>query len=465
MKCSISNHSEFISFACLDEFCTQFRLGCVQCITNNIHFEHINNLKQTPDLLSFLSEKSKQCNKFINQLNILNEKINEIFDYLNQMMGIDFSITGETLKQINSQSMNNIIAQLIKFNSECQPFIQLASQNTEILIKCFSQFFQSQEILQDPLEQNDQITTNNTNSEIQLFKYQVINSIKENDYCFSVCFNQDSSIMITGYMDGIIKIFQFNQGNIKILQRLNEHKGIVECLNYMNQSNSLLSGSLDNSVIILKIYENNKWYAQQKLTEHNNWIRCILINQFDDLIISGSRDKSIKFWRKDNLWQCSQTLNHHNSDMMSTSLNESQNYLISCAQDDNEILISQQQENKEWIIIQKINQQGQRLCFISDSLFIVQPYLSSKMNIYELNHQTKLFNQINELQIKNGICKNGFNINLIKINQQAEFKLIQFIDLGTGNAFGRLTADGQFMVIWDDKTQQIQIFLFKEIKK
>ncbi|CAD8088380.1 unnamed protein product [Paramecium primaurelia] len=197
--------------------------------------QHINNLKQIPDLLSFLSEKSKQCNKFINQLNILNEKINEIFDYLNQMMGIDFSIT------VNANHLFNW---------------HLKTQKHQL--NAFPNFFQSQEILQDPLEQNDQITTNNTNSEIQLFKYQVINSIKENDYFFSVCFNQDSSIMITGYMDGIIKIFQFNYGNIKILQRLNEHKGIVGCLNYMNQSNSFISGSLDNSVIIQKIDENNK---------------------------------------------------------------------------------------------------------------------------------------------------------------------------------------------------------------
>lgn len=43
--------------------------------------------------------------------------------------------------------------------------------------------------------------------------------------------------MVAGYMDGMIKVFEFSQGNIKLIQRLNEHKGIVGCLNFMNNSN------------------------------------------------------------------------------------------------------------------------------------------------------------------------------------------------------------------------------------
>ncbi|CAD8207011.1 unnamed protein product [Paramecium octaurelia] len=473
MQCSMHNQ-QLIQFACLNQSCYEFKLACDQCTKNNFHLGHVHNLKSIPELLGLLSDTQQQCNEFINKLNILNAQINELLKHVNQFVEIDFSITSQTLTQISTQQLNNIITKLIHFNGDNKPQIQLASQHTEKLIQCFSNFLQTFKIT------DIQTRPNNKTSDIALPKYQLINSIKEYLYCFSVCFNQDSTIMINGYMDGIIRVFEFNQGNIKLKQTLSEHKGIVGCLNFMNNSNSFVSGSLDNDIIIWKFFENKQWRVQQKITGHRNWIRCILINSEDNLIISGSRDFSIKFWTKDKTWQCSQTLNQHKNELTSMSLNESQTYLISCAYDDDEILISKQQENKQWMIAQKINQKGYRLCFINNNLFTVQQYLIPVMNIYELNNSTNLFDQIKEVKVKNGpschcffqsqyiqqkqmlVCKNGNYVNIIKISQSVELQLVQFIDFGTGTLFGRLTDDGQFMVTWDDKTQQIQIFQFKE---
>ncbi|CAD8209575.1 unnamed protein product [Paramecium octaurelia] len=217
-------------------------------------------------------------------------------------MEIDLSITNEVLTQISTQQLNNIITTLIHFNGENKPEIQVASQNTEKFTQCFSQLLQAFKISQPDI----QTITNNQTSQIVLFKYQVINSVKEYECCFSACFNQDFTIMITRYMDGIFKVFEFNQGNIKLMQRLSQHNGIVGQLNFMNNSNLFVSRSLDNDIIIWNFFQNKQCYVQQKIIGHRNLIRWIVINKGDDLKIQN------EVLQNRQVLVMSQTLNQHN---------------------------------------------------------------------------------------------------------------------------------------------------------
>ncbi|CAD8128236.1 unnamed protein product [Paramecium sonneborni] len=469
ISCSIPNHNEMISFACFNESCSESRLGCFQCIQKNLHIAHQEDLRQIPYVFNILSDTSNECNELINLLNLLNGKINRIFNQLKENLRFQYSITNEQWQKMNIKQMNETICKLINFSKDKQKLIKLASENTEALLQSFKT--QIEELIKCP--EDDKFR-------IQPFQYQVVNSIKENDKCYSICFNKDSSIIIAGYMYGSIKVFDFKQGQMNLKQTLYEHKSHVGCLQFMNKQHSFISGSNDNSIIIWKIDNLNLWQIQQKLIGHKDYILCLLLNTNEDLIISGSDDKSIKFWSKEKSWQCSQTLESHQNSIRSISLNNSQTQLISCAYDENQIIISQQNQKKEWIIVQKINQKGHRLCFINDELFVVQPVLSQKIYFYELNKSTNLFNKIKELEVQNGkdcypyfpqqfikkkqilLSKNGHHVNVIRINSTEEFQLEQFINFGTNSLFGRLTDDGEFMVSWDDKIKQLQIFQYQE---
>ncbi|CAD8213107.1 unnamed protein product [Paramecium pentaurelia] len=299
---------------------------------------------------------------------------------------------------------------------------------------------------------------------VKAFSYQIIeaNSIKQQEYCWAVAINKDCSIVAAG-CNKLIKIYEFQQGMLKLNQVLNQHKNNVFTLIFMKQQNQLISGD-------------------QRLILICNWIRCIILNNNEDLFISSSDDKTIKFWVKKNQWIFQQSITDHSSYVNQLSLNEQQNQVISCGYDGLILVIEQSETNKKWIVKQKIQVDsiGYRLCFINNNLFTFQPINGNLMYLYQINSVSKQFTKSKDITINQGnegselfpkqfikqkqlvVNKHCEYVHLIRFTENAEFKVEQSIQFGTNSIFGSLSDDGQYLITWDQTSYQIQIREFKE---
>ncbi|CAD8064199.1 unnamed protein product [Paramecium sonneborni] len=228
----------------------------------------------------------------------------------------------------------------------------------------------------------------------------------------------------------------------------------------MKQSNAFISGSCDSQIIIWSMNPSNQWVYSQKLNGHSNTINCLILNNNENLIISGSDDISIKFWMKQNKWTCQQTITDHTYWVLGLSMNQQQNKVISCGQDDQILIIEQSLQDSKWIIIQKIKVEryGRRICFLNDNLFTFQPYNREQMHVYEMNNTNKQYSKIKDVVVKNGddkyffpqqyikskcllVNKHANYVNLIRTNQNGEFKVEQSIEFKTQYLYGSMSDD------------------------
>ncbi|CAD8119575.1 unnamed protein product [Paramecium primaurelia] len=279
----------------------------------------------------------------------------------------------------------------------------------------------------------------------------------------------------------LIKVFEFNQGMIKLIQTFNQHKDQVTTLNFMQISKQFISGSCDKSIIIWKQNQNNLWSYQQILNEHNDIIQCLIINTNEDLIISGSDDCTIKFWINKNEWFCQQTINDHSKKVFGLSFNQQQNRVVSCGYDQYILIIEQSEQNKEWKVIQKIiDNYGYRICFIDNNMFTFSPKSQEQISVYEMNNNNKQFTKTRDIPIKSGsdinerfplqyinqksilVSKNGQYVNLIRKKQNGEFLIEQSIHFGINSLYGTMSNDGEYLITWDNKSKQIQTRRYKE---
>ncbi|CAD8118142.1 unnamed protein product [Paramecium primaurelia] len=316
------------------------------------------------------------------------------------------------------------------------------------------------------------------------FTYQFIeeSSIKEQDNCQAIAINSDCSIVIVGCYEKI-KVFQLKQDVLKEIQVLNEHQSIVNTLQFMKKSKQFMSGSYDKQIIIWSLNENNKWDCQQKLNGHNGWILCLLLNINEDLIITGSEDNTIKFWMKQNhQWLCSQTITDHNNYVVGLSLNQKQNQLISCACDEQILIIEQSQQDCKWSVVQKIKVEttGCRICFINENQFIFQLYCVEHLHFYEFNDINKQYTKTKDIAMKSGgdyqffpikfiepqcliVIKTSNYVNFIRKIGNYEFKIEQSIQFGNFDLFGCVSDDGQLLITWDEESKEIQIRKYNQI--
>ncbi|CAD8077812.1 unnamed protein product [Paramecium sonneborni] len=332
--------------------------------------------------------------------------------------------------------------------------------------------------------ENNQITSLKIDGFIQPINYQLLQeySIKQVESCNAIAFNKDCSIVVAA-QDKDINIFEFSQGLMKKIQTLSEHRNKIYTLTFMKKSNEFISGSCDVQIRVWTNKQNHLWICQQILDGHCGYITCLILNNNENLIISGSEDKKIKFWIKQIKWECQQTITDHSKDVYGLSLNNQQNQLISCSYDNTILVIGKSWWNKKWSVIQKINVEkyGHRLCFINDNLFTFQPYAQDCMHIYEFNNQNKQFIKKKTFQVKCGtdynsqlfpqqfiksknllINKIGQFINLIKFKEDEEFLIEQSIDFETNCLFGSISDNGDYLITWDKKSEEIQIRKYTE---
>ncbi|CAD8115255.1 unnamed protein product [Paramecium sonneborni] len=166
-------------------------------------------------------------------------------------------------------------------------------------------------------------------------------SVNQENQCQRIVFNSSGSIMVSTN-EKIIKIWNFNNGKIELLQNLEQHNGWFNCLIYSRLQDAFLSGSDDATIRIWKLKNNNSWISSLSYQQHTGRVQCLILNQNEDQLFSGGQDNSIKVWQLDFsndklIYQYS--LDKHKCFVLSLSLNQSESLLVSCGDGDKEIII------------------------------------------------------------------------------------------------------------------------------
>ncbi|CAD8158121.1 unnamed protein product [Paramecium octaurelia] len=366
--------------------------------------------------------------------------------------------------------MLQIVKPLINYKIKDQLHYQLQSDEPHLKKSKQTEFTQKQELtlVQSPSSQLIQ----------KPLTYQIINnnSFQEQKHCRVIAANKDCSIVAFSCYSQII-INEFNQGMMKEIQVLNEHRDYIYTLNFMKKSDQLISGDNGGSIIIWGISNDNLWYSSQLIKGHNNYIMCLLMNNQEDLIISSSGDNIIKFWINQGEWIFQQSITNHTDSVNQISLNDQQDKIVSCGYDNTILVIEYNHQNNRWIVIQNINVDclGFRICFINNDLFSFQPYQGNLIDFYELKSETKKFTKSKTLIVNEGndgwqlfpqqyikekqllVSKHDKFVNFITKSQNNIFYVEQSIQFNTNCTFGLLSNDGEYFIIWDDQSQQIQI--------
>ncbi|CAD8060835.1 unnamed protein product [Paramecium primaurelia] len=425
------------------------------------------------ELDQYLDQSFNKINNFIDQLLIIDSPICKLNN-------TKFELSLPKLNQLHlidqSQFQSNILQEL-------KPLIN-SKIKVQVKFKLQSHQQDQEQSIQSQQPSQQQIKPPSSQFNVKPFNYQLIsnNPIKQLQYGRCIAINKDSSIVAIGCNDKQIKIYEFKQGMMKLIQELNEHSNYVFSLNFMQQSDQLISGDSGGSIVIWSRNNNYQWNSSQKIKGHSYGINCLILNNNEDLIISSSSDKTIKFWIKQNEWLCQQTITDHTSSVYQISLNDQQDKVISCSSDYKILVIECSQQSKRWIVIQNINVdcQGYRLCFINNNLFTFQPWNGNLMHVYEMNSVSKQFSKTKDITVNQGndrwqlfplqyikqkqilVSKHDKYINFIRKTEKDEFKVEQSIQFNTFGIFGQLSNDGQYSITWDDLSEEIQIRKYRE---
>ncbi|CAK64885.1 unnamed protein product (macronuclear) [Paramecium tetraurelia] len=122
---------------------------------------------------------------------------------------------------------------------------------------------------------------------------------------------------------------------------------------------------------------------------------------------------------------------------------------------------------------------GYRLSFITDNLFLFQPYNKEEIWIYKFSND--LFTKANTFHAKSDcedfgtsfpqqfikskniiLAKNGNYIHLIKFDIQDNFEVHQSINFEDQCIYGQLSNNGQCLITWDRKSNFIQVRLYEK---
>ncbi|CAD8132575.1 unnamed protein product [Paramecium octaurelia] len=132
---------------------------------------------------------------------------------------------------------------------------------------------------------------------------------------------------------------------------------------------------------------------------------CLVLSTNEDFI-SGSNDPGIKFWINKNEWMCQQTITEHSGFIFGL--------IISCGYDKLILIMKQQEENNEWVVIQKIKVGGLNIEYAL-LMIIFSHYDIEQLTAFEMNPINKQFNKTRDISIKCGLEDECFFLNNIQI--------------------------------------------------
>ncbi|CAD8105591.1 unnamed protein product [Paramecium primaurelia] len=386
------------------------------------------------------------------------------------------------IKEIESQCMQQLLFIQVDVESSYEKIQSIIRDQKSI----FREYFHTdvnQQILQpsEQLIKSVQIEDSKEKEQITIGYQNLLNFelLQDNSYkeeqIYAIAFNEEVTTMIVG-KSKLITVFKFD-GKLTSIQGLNQHKDKVTCLHFMKKSSTFVSGAGDNLILIWELNNEQIWKLQQQLDGHSGAICCLVLSKNENLMITGATDKKIMIWKKLNQWIHFQTLFHHENEINSLSLNQAENQLISCARQENKIIIStKHSKDLLWLEARYIQttQWGLSLSFINDSLFTFQPYNQKVLELYQRKEGSEEFLKSGQIELKKNsesmkvssqiyiksksvfFHQNGSQIFIFRITDDFEF-IIKSFEFQSDRIVGCITPDCKYLVTWDDQSEQLQI--------
>ena len=149
--------------------------------------------------------------------------------------------------------------------------------------------------------------------------------------------------IITGSRDQLIKFWNAETLS-ETCKPIRKHKAAVLCLALTRRGDKLISGSIDKSLCVFKLFYDERNYEikeciSDKVLEnaHDDSISSIVTSKnYEDIFFSGSHDQTIKMWSIENS-RCLKKFVGHIDKVLSLALVEGSNdksiYIISGSRD------------------------------------------------------------------------------------------------------------------------------------
>ncbi|CAD8198836.1 unnamed protein product [Paramecium octaurelia] len=389
-------------------------------------------------------------------------------------------------KELNSIIPNQKIEQNEKLNltNQITKINNAWSNKFKLYLGSFQQYPQyqkCQEIL-NQINESDCLPQQKASGPTKLVL--IDDQTEQQEKCKAIAFDPTGKIMIST-SDNNIKMWNFEQGKITLINTLQGHKENIYCLVYSKVQNCFLFGASDNTIRLWKEQNNNQWQSFQAQEEHKDPIYCLILTEKEDQLISGSIDQSIKVWMVDfneNKLQFLQSLVKLTAFVVSLSLNDSGQDLVSCGSDGT-IIIWRKGENNQWnfqqVVTNSLQEQGKHVKFLNENQFI---WLAHKSNyvcvfestdgVYQENIENRVqFQKDNQAQAnwpffpiiynrdKNLLClRHIFHICILKIEEKGKLSIIQQLDYQNQGSYGTVTNKGEYLVYWGSRENKYETY-------
>ncbi|CAD8122833.1 unnamed protein product [Paramecium sonneborni] len=485
------------------------RLICSQCINdirgrfNGINIdEAIQTIEERKNnFLDIISDStSKILNILNNYLGEIKQNKNQILQTMDQMIS-QVTIWMEEIQQFEfKQCSYNFFDEIDQLNKSVEEIRTKQIDEFKNVFQTINQSYEKKIQLTKQLLYEHLINAQNTlrlHSSCVYFKrlnldiktdyvdtkiynclqYKLVQEVKQNEWCHALAFNHNQSIMV-GSLNNNIKIWNFQQGqllNKNII--LDGHEKLVKTIVFSKRYNWFFSGGEDHTIRSWKEkqgwFSSNKWESSKANKTHSNWVIQLILNQQENELISCSVDKTIKIWRisyDQNSIKFVQSLEKHQQSVLSISLSQSQQQLISWGEDQQVILWEKNQQLK-WqfknIILLSIQEINRGARFLMDNQIICKTS-QRQVEVYKLIKDQYQRQSIFGFEDQNHDQKPQefqiiFNIptQLIVIKHHKQFyffknnldddkfqQVCQPLECQKEVSFFNITNDGKYFVVW-----------------
>ncbi|CAD8208994.1 unnamed protein product [Paramecium pentaurelia] len=390
-------------------------------IQKALHNLKSNIVQQMDQLIGNANEWFKQI-QIWGQSNVTYSFFDELERLINQIK-LDQPTQNSIVDQINqiNQSWNQkIFKKLDLFKS-----FQETQKCEELFISLQNvHFLKEKQILIKRNQEND----SNKQKEVIQKQQLMINkqvglkliddSNQQSDYSQAIVFDKTGSIMISCENEKI-KIWNFEQGRLKLNNTYEKHKEAVTCFVYSKLRNNFISGSYDKTIICWQYINQQEWKCSQPLQQHNSHVNCLMLNKQDQLI-SGGQDKSIKVWNVDfikNELNFQYSLDKHSNSVNSFCFNSTETVLVSCGYQEYIIWEKGVQGKWEFKYTKKVQDYGYKINLINDQQLIWVTLDSNVDDILVFDIQNGVFQQNINKTIKLTKNNSKSNLNILKQSQ------------------------------------------------
>ncbi|CAK94499.1 unnamed protein product (macronuclear) [Paramecium tetraurelia] len=455
-----------------------YRLLCNQCIDFVEPGSKVVGFKKA---VQMMEEKRMIIQQFLE--NMIDVDFKHVEQLYNQIMALKQQLVlslDQRKQQTDQNEKINLQNQIKKINNAWSTKFKLYLGQ----FQQYPQYQKCQEILNEINQSDDSIQQKGLGPTKLV---RIDESTEQQEKCKAIAFDPTGKIMIST-SDNDIKVWNFEQGKITLINTLQGHQKHIYCLIYSKVQNCFVSGASDDTIRLWKGQNNNQWESSQEYQEHKDPIYCLILTEKEDQLISGSIDQSIKVWMVDfneNKLQCLYSLVEHTAFVVSLSLNESEQDLVSCGFDGT-IIIWRKGQNNQWkfqqVVTNSLQEQGRHVKFLNESSFIWLAYKSnyvcvfeSSEGVYQENIEKRVeFKKDNQAQInwpyfpvvynkdRNLLClRHIFHICILKLERNGRLSIIEELDYQNQGSYGTITKNGEYLVFWGGKENKYETYEIK----